>query len=75
MAAAQHQLIRCPPPWALILVLGGKIEQRSLDAHDSDQTAGSLQKQLTRTFFLRFGVKNLFAVRVSKMLWEGEIPI
>ena len=53
----------------------GKIEQRSLDAHDSDQTAGSLQKRLTRTFFLRFGVKNLLTVRASKMLWEGEIPI
>ena len=50
---------------------GGKIEQRSLDAHDSDQTADSLQKQFSRTFFLHFGGKNLLAVRASKMLWEG----
>ena len=75
MAAAQHRLIRCPPPWASSLVVAKLSNDRLMPTTRIKQRVHFKNERLTRTFFLRFGVKNLLTVRASKMLWEGEIPI
>ena len=73
MAAAQHRLIRCPSPRASILVVAKLSNDRLMPTTRIKQWVHF--KTAPRTFFLRFGVKNLLTVRASKMLWEGEIPI